>query len=239
MIYIPIIAGFISFILFVAKCKDERSVKGVFLKNMTSIFFVLTAAAGIFINPDQWKFGLFIILGLVFGMLGDIYLDQKWVYPDDMALYLNAGFISFALGHILYIPAVMKAAEFSTKLMLIPVAAGIIVAIGNLLLEKPMKQNFGKFKAIVTVYSFILAAMCATAVTAAVVTKQAAFIVFAVGSVLFLISDLILSPMYFGKGKNTPLNFILNHTTYYLGQYLIAFSVSILPAATSFTVISE
>ena len=31
--------------------------------------------------------------------------------------------------------------------------------------------------------------------------------------------------MYFGEGKNTPVNFVLNHVTYYLAQYLIALSV--------------
>ncbi len=229
MVYIPIALGAAALIAFLIKCKDERSVAGVFLKNITSIFFILTAACGIFHNPTQWKYGILIVIGLVFGMLGDIYLDQKWVYPKDMTMYLNAGFVSFGIGHLFYIPAILLASGMGVKDMLIPVIAGVLVGAGNLLLEKPMKQNFGKFKVIVTVYGFILAAMAAASVEAAIKTGYTAFIVYAVGAVLFVISDLILSPMYFGEGKNTPANFVLNHVTYYAGQFMIAFSIALMP----------
>ena len=230
MIYLPIALGAVFLVLFIAKCKNERSVGGVFLKNAVSIFFILTAVAGLIQNPGRVEYGVMILVGLAFGMLGDIYLDQKWVYPNDMKKYLYAGFVSFGIGHLFYIPAMVSAAGIELKWLLIPAAAGLVVAVGNLLLEKPMKQNFGEYKAIVTVYGFILAFMAATAVTCAVLTGKKTFIVFAAGGVFFLLSDLILSPMYFGEGKNTPVNFILNHVTYYLGQYLIAFSVSLLPA---------
>lgn len=230
MIYLPIALGAVFLVLFIAKCKNERSVGGVFLKNAVSIFFILTAAVGLIQNPSRVEYGVMILVGLTFGMLGDIYLDQKWVYPNDMKKYLYAGFVSFGIGHLFYIPAMVRAAGIELKWLLIPAAAGLVVAVGNLLLEKPMKQNFGEYKAIVTVYGFILAFMAATAVTCAVLTGKKTFIVFATGGVFFLLSDLILSPMYFGEGKNTPMNFILNHVTYYLGQYLIAFSVSLLPA---------
>lgn len=222
------VIGAFFLVAFLLKCKDKRSVTGVFLKNATSIFFILTAVCGIVKNSASWKYGLLIVVGLVFGMLGDIYLDQKWVYPKDMKQYLYAGFICFGIGHLFYIPALVTTAHIGMKLMVIPVIAGIVVAAGNLVLEKTMKQKFGQYKAIVTVYSFILAAMVATAVVAAFVSKHPAFIVYAIGSVLFLVSDLVLSPMYFGEGKNTPTNFIVNHVTYYLGQYMIAFSVALL-----------
>ena len=230
MIYLPIALGAVFLVLFIAKCKNERSVGGVFLKNAVSIFFILTAAVGLIQNKTRVEYGVLILVGLAFGMLGDIYLDQKWVYPSDMKKYLYAGFVSFGIGHLFYIPAMVRAAGIELKWLLIPAAAGLVVAVGNLLLEKPMKQNFGEYKAIVTVYGFILAFMAATAVTCAVLTGEKTFFVFAAGGVFFLLSDLILSPMYFGEGKNTPMNFILNHVTYYLGQYLIAFSVSLLPA---------
>lgn len=230
MIYITISLGMVFLVSFLIKCNQKRSVGGVFLKNVTSIFFILTAAAGVLNDPSSREYGVLIIVGLVFGMLGDIYLDQKWVYPNDMKKYLYAGFVSFGIGHLFYIPAMVKAANLELKYLAIPAAAGLVVAVGNLLLEKPMKQNFGEYKAVVTVYGFILSFMAATAVTCAVVTGQRMFVVFAAGGVFFLISDLILSPMYFGEGKNTPINFVLNHVTYYIGQYLIAITVSLLPA---------
>lgn len=132
MIYLPIALGAVFLVLFIAKCKNERSVGGVFLKNAVSIFFILTAAAGLIQNPGRVEYGVMILVGLAFGMLGDIYLDQKWVYPNDMKKYLYAGFVSFGIGHLFYIPAMVRAAGIELKWLLIPAAAGLVVAVGNL-----------------------------------------------------------------------------------------------------------
>ena len=167
MIYATLGLGLAFLIAFLVKAKDKRSVAGVFLKNATSIFFILTAVVGLFMNPTQYKYAILIIAGLVFGMLGDIYLDQKWVYPDDMKQYLYAGFISFGIGHFFYIPAIIMASGLPSKFWFIPPIVGIVVGGGNLILEKPMKQKFGEYKAIVTIYGFVLASMAATAVCAA------------------------------------------------------------------------
>ena len=223
--------GLCAFIAFVVKCNKKRSVGGVFIKNVTSIFFLLTAAFGILASGNYY-YGTPLVIGLAFGMLGDIYLDQKWVYPNDMKKYLYAGFISFGIGHFFFIAAMLwqllQLGFYNWALSFIPLGLGAVVAVGNLLLEKPMKQDFGEFRVIVTIYSFVIATMVGFAILGAVVTAINGsryfdmFISFAIGAVFFLISDLILSPMYFGKGKNTPVNFFLNHATYYLGQYLIA-----------------
>ena len=45
---------------------------------------------------------------------------------------------------------------------------------------------------------------------------------FLVGAVLFAISDLVLSGTFFGKGKERPIDFILNYLTYYGAQFTIA-----------------
>ena len=50
-------------------------------------------------------------------------------------------------------------------------------------------------------------------------------ILMAVGGALFAISDLILSGTYFGEGKERPVDIITNGVTYYLAQYVIAFSL--------------
>ena len=45
-----------------------------------------------------------------------------------------------------------------------------------------------------------------------------------IGSILFALSDLVLSGTYFG-GKERPVDIILNYLTYYPAQFLIAFSL--------------
>ena len=239
MICVCCALGAVSLISFLANYNKKRTVIGVFNKMIVSLFFIAVAFFGIIeavnaFNGPVIKYGLCIMFGLVFGLLGDIYLDQKWVYVKDMKQYLNAGFIVFAIGHIFYCVALSRMAGLTFKWMCIGFGLGAVVAVGNLILEKPTKQKFGQFKAIATVYAcfvgatpgFALAAFLKTLIVDG--TFNVAFLVFDIGAVFFLLSDLILSPMYFGEGKNTPKNFVLNHLTYYIGQYMFALSVVLL-----------
>lgn len=232
LVALPCILGFICFMIFTIKCHKQRSIEGVFIKNFASIFFILTAATATYLNPDMWRFGLTVVLGGSIGMLGDIYLDQKWVYPQHNDQYLNIGFISFGIGHFFYIGGMYYQAKFTPKDMIVPIIIGFVVCFVNLLLEKPTKQNYGKFKLIASVYTVVLATMMGTALWAFVKTGQTAYIIYTVGGALFLLSDVILSPMYFAieQDRNTPVNFVLNHTTYYLAQYLIALTPLLIKA---------
>ena len=54
---------------------------------------------------------------------------------------------------------------------------------------------------------------------------QKAYIIMTVGSILFLLSDAVLSNTFFGRGKDKPIHLFINHFLYYAGQYLIAASV--------------
>lgn len=233
--YLSFGIGMCFLIAFMVMCNKKRSVLGVYIKNITSIFFILTAVTGAFNNtdmPDVWRYALPIVVGQVFGLMGDVYLDQKWLYPQHNDQYLNMGFISFGIGHFFYMGAMYTHAKFEIKDMLVPLVIGVIVTAVNLALEKPTKQKYGKFFAIVTVYCLILGTMLGTAFWAYIKTKQVSYLVYTIGAALFLLSDVILSPMYFAikQDRNTPLNFVLNHTTYYVGQYLIALTPFLLVA---------
>ena len=54
-------------------------------------------------------------------------------------------------------------------------------------------------------------------------------ILLSVGAVAFLLSDLVLSNIYFKKGGNTNPNVVINHTLYYLGQFALAATLLPLP----------
>ena len=233
--YLSLVLGAIFLIAFMVMCNKKRSVLGVYIKNLTSICFILTAVTGAFNNtdcPDVWKYALPIVVGEVFGLMGDIYLDQKWLYPQHNDQYLNMGFISFGIGHFFYVGAMYVHVGFVPKDMIVPVIVAIIITAINLILEKPTKQKYGKFYPIVTAYCLVLGLTVGTSLWAAIVTKQVSYIVFNIGALLFLLSDVILSPMYFAikQDRNTPFNFVINHTTYYVGQYLIALTPFLLVA---------
>ena len=229
--------GLVSLLVFLITCNKKRSVPGVFTKMVVSLFFIATAFFGInhvvSATADMTiiKYGLMIIMGLVFGLLGDIYLDQKWVYPDDDEKYLYAGFAVFAIGHFFYVGAMIMTAGLNFTHMLIASALAILVVIVNLIMERITKLNFHKFRLVVSLYSFVVGLTMTTALVAFVVTYMASgltlavpYLVFTVAGALFLVSDIILSSQYFGT-HNTPLFFVMNHVTYYLAQYLIALTI--------------
>ena len=215
-IYVSIALGCAALLSFLITCRKQRSVIGVFNKNIVSVFFIATAFFGILSALNSGN------------------LDQKWVYPDDMKKYLYAGFITFLIGHCFYISAIFSKLSEYVRLkpvhFIIAAAIAAVIDIGNLILEKPTKQHYGSYKLIVTVYTFFVAGTFASSLTAAIFTRGTEafvpFVIYAIGAALFLISDIILSPMYFGdKSKNNPTNFILNHVTYYLGQYIFALTI--------------
>lgn len=228
------VIGAVFLVSFLVNFNKKRTVFGVFNKTAVSVFFILTAFLATVDrleigNDSITKFGLLVIVGLVFGMLGDIFLDQKWVYPKDDKKYLYAGFGVFGVGHVFYITALALTAQLKFTQVLLGCCVGLVVAVANVFIEKFSDQDFGEFRPVVTVYSLLVGSTPGVALIAAIATKgEPAFIVFTVGAVFFLVSDIVLSPMYFSKGKNTPLNFVINHLTYYIGQYMFALSIMFL-----------
>ncbi len=224
-IYGPVITctlGLIFFLVFTVKCHKQRSVIGVYIKSLTSVCFILTAITSGLTQDNSMLYTSLIVAGGVCGLLGDIYLDQKWLYLEHKDQYLAMGFLSFGIGHLFFLAAIILSAALGIKEILIAAAIGAVISIVNLFLEKPTKQTYGKFKGTLVAYAFILGTVLGMAFVAYLKTKDPLYLVFTIGAALFLISDIILSPMYFAEGKNTPVNFVLNHTTYYLAQFIIA-----------------
>ena len=191
-----IITGMIILVLYVREKIHGCTLKAVFLKTAVSVVFVsvaVTAGSSAAVAP-------FIIMGLLFGLLGDIWLDLKYVFPSQDETFTYAGFLVFGIGHILYITGLLVqygvrtyiAASFCFAL----VAAGLVVMAvsGALLLDH----------------------------------REPALCCIFIGSVMFAISDLILSGTFFGEGKDRPIDIIGNYIFYYGGQFLIAYSLVLL-----------
>ena len=220
--------GLISLIMFlVFKCK-EYSVKELILKAVTSLLFVSVGAVSFFKNGNE-PLGMFVVLGLSCGMLGDIWLDLKYVFKEKDKIFTYAGFISFAIGHLVYIAGFitqyLHAAHF--LYILLPVVLGFIIGAVPLLLHKLLKVDFKDMKIITYIYSSILFMMTLFGLSLCIYTgfKQTTPIMLFAGGLLFTISDLILSGTYFGENHEKPFDIISNGVTYYLAQFVIAFSV--------------
>lgn len=229
--FIALILGIAATVAFLVKRVREGGVKAAMLKAFASTLFIATgvAAAACVIGADKFSFALFVIMGLVMGLMGDIWLDLKWVYPETNDTYTFAGFGSFMIGHFFYIAGLfIHYADFTKPLYIfIPAVIALVLGGGTVLLEKPMKMVFGKFKAITGVYGFVLGFMTFLSGSLALMNnfKVMTLNFMFVGGLLFLLSDLILSGTYFGEGKRRPVDIITNHVSYYAAQFVIASAV--------------
>ena len=219
------VVGLVFYLL--EKCR-RYSLKGVVIKALVSLCFIAVGVVSSYLKSGH-LLSPFIVIGLVLGASGDIWLDLKYVYPKDDRLYSYAGFIVFGVGHILFITGMFL--EFlgqgNPLYVILPIALAILIGIGNLFLAKPMKLDYGDMKAIVLLYSFCLFALPLSALSLCILHGFAnpTLIMLFVGGILFAVSDLVLSGTYFGKGHERPIDFILNYLTYYPAQFFIAFSL--------------
>ncbi len=235
MLFSAVLAiGIISAVLFMKERVKRCSIKALMMKAVTSILFIFCGAIGsaTALKHGYSIFPILILMGLIFGLLGDIWLDLKWIYKDDNDIYTFSGFFSFIVGHIFFISAILQRFANWDKIIYIvlPVVISLIAAVGMLILEKPLKMNYGKFKAITVVYTFIVALLAFLSGSLALMNGfniMTLNLMFA-GGIFFALSDLILSGTYFGENMKRPIDIITNHTTYYAAQFLIASSLMFL-----------
>lgn len=223
-VIVALVIGAGLLLTYILVCCRNRSVLGVEVKSLVSVCYISTAAITLLERPENYKFGLFIIIGGVMGLLGDVYLDQKWIHLNHKDKYLILGFLNFGIGHVFYITASVTNAQLKISDMIIPVVLALGVSVFNEFLAKFLDQDYGKFRWIVFAYSFILALMMTTAGAAFFKTRAVAYLIFAIAGVSFLLSDVVLSAIYFTRGerKVTVGRFVINIVTYYIAQYLIA-----------------
>ena len=232
LLIILLVLGALDLCWFLFERVKEKSTKAAMIKSSVSVLFMSVAAVAWSLVPAgaaHAKFAPFLLIGLLCGLLGDIWLDLKFVYPKENDIYTFAGFYAFAAGHILFIIGLIwqYGAGVPILYIVLPLLIACAVGAGNLALAPVMKMEYGKFKAITGVYGAILFGMTLLAGSLALYyhfefwTLNLMFI----GGVFFAISDLILSGTYFSTGKDRPVDVITNHATYYIAQFIIAMSI--------------
>ncbi|MDR0286490.1 MAG: lysoplasmalogenase, partial [Clostridiales bacterium] len=144
--WIVLAAGIAATLIFLYLRVKKGGVTGLIAKAVASVGFIATACAALSLNIGFYGYGLLVIVGLVCGLLGDIWLDLKWIYIQDKDTYLYAGMASFFVGHIFFITAILTHFNWAVINILIALAIAVAGAVIVLLIEKPMKMDYGKFK---------------------------------------------------------------------------------------------
>lgn len=224
--YIVLAVGTIVSLIFCYQRRLGFSVKNVLFKSVSSLCFLLTAVFALINNRDAYTYGSLIIMGGALGLVGDILLDLKGIYKQHESIYLKGGFIFFLVGHIFYICAVVYSLKIKWWIVLLAAVVSAVIGIVTVAMANVMKVHYGAYRKIVAVYvAFLAMTMVISIVSVFLSSFQKGYIIMAVGSVLFLLSDVVLSNTFFGRGKDKPHHFFINHFLYYAGQYLIAASV--------------
>ena len=237
MIYpLLLVCGAVLLSVYIREKISGYSVKALLLKSIVSVLFVAVGVYGAWLGAAKGNASLlcpFVVLGLLCGLLGDIWLDLKYGFPEKDAPFTYAGFCVFGVGHMLYIAGMLLRYYPAGRPMtvLVPLVLAVLMSIGNAALEKPMKLHFGKLRPMVIAYGVLLFGMVLLSGSLALAHawKETALNLLFVGGIFFALSDLILSGTYFGVGRERPVDLALNYITYYAGQFLIA-SALVFPA---------
>lgn len=227
MLYYTILPFAAAFSLFFCIQRSRGfSVSNLILKTVSSLCFLLTGVAALIENNGAYIYGGLLIFGGILGLVGDVLLDLKGIYKQDEHTYLLGGFIAFLVGHIFYSTAIIQTGTISTKMILLCFVGAVIFSVGNLGAAKIMKQEFGRYKLIVSIYVVFLALTMLLSIACMFTSHfEKKYVLLAVGAVSFTLSDVVLSGTYFGKGQDTGFFYFINHFLYYAGQYLIASSI--------------
>ena len=228
---IPLIIGAIFLTIFLVERVREKRVVAVVFKGLTSLMFILTALlAWLFSNRPNCSFGIFILIALFFGLLGDVFLDIKFITKKYEDLFTRLGFIAFGTGHIFFVTGLFANYYYGgihVLYIIIPAIVAVALAIFSLMMEKFMPIRYGNMIIFVPLYGVLLFFVTAIYISFSFFYRWQfmTLTLMSIGFVLFAASDLVLNNTYFSKGFDKPIYIIINHVLYYIAQFLIAVSL--------------
>lgn len=224
--YIVLPMGLIVSMVFCILRRTGFSLRNLILKSVSSLCYLLTAVFALVSNEDARIYGSLIIFGGALGLVGDILLDLKGLYKQDESVYLRGGFIFFLVGHIFYSAAIIFQTQMKWYFILLSIIGAVVVAFGNNISAKITKVHFGAYRKIVFIYVIFLSITMLLSIMAAILSGfEKKYVLLAIGTISFTLSDVVLSSTFFGRGKDGSFYLFINHFLYYAGQYLIASSV--------------
>lgn len=235
-----LVIGAIATIVFLILRIKKGGLPAAVAKTCASLFFVFTGLAAAldslpgfnsfsfgFAQFNPWCF--FIVGGLVCALIGDIWLDFKYVYLENSNEFTALGMSFFIATQLLYFVGAFNCFKWNNNDIYIHISIAVAAVFALITVfgeRKILKVHFGKFKPIAASYTAVLGFVTAFTICCAISDKNnTGAKIMAVGEILLIISDMILCGTYFGEGKNNKKYVLANHIIYYISQYLIAYSI--------------
>lgn len=222
MSYVLAALSVICAVLCIAFRLKNNPFMGMAFKFLAAFSFLATAITAYFARRGDVDYFLFLLLGLICGMFGDIFLGIKEIAPDYKKQLVLCGIVFFLFGHLFYLVAFLGVGGFSY--IPVGVAAGfaILAAVAIFVLKI---QAPSPIKIMLVVYYFFITYMSASAGYFAFSTGNAGAVLAFIGAVLFVISDSVLAQIYFTDTRFKKQFGIAETSTYFTAQSLIALSL--------------
>ena len=196
--------------------------KAVLLKALASLSFILFGILSSAQCSDP-VFARRIIIGLILGGIADILLNLRFVFPNRGKKIFLVGILVFLSGHVLYLAALIPT---STSLILW-LGIGVVLTILVLIWIFSKITVAMAFKIFGILYIGAIMLMNSVAAGILFSAPSSHSVVFFIGALLFLISDIVLILNTFGPKQQQKLR-VTNLSLYYIGQLLIGLSLQFL-----------
>lgn len=196
--------------------QQKNYVAAAVLKGLASACFV---ALGCLLSTGA-QVAKLITVGLLLGCAADVLLNLRYVFEKKGQLIFLVGIAVFLSGHILYLAAVLRGARYWWACVL----AGMVLT--ALLMVWIFKRITAKkaFKIFGVVYIGAIMLLNCVAIGNLIAAPSTFTGLFAAGSALFLVIDVVLILNTFGQQTRQSLR-TTNIGLYYAGQLLIALSL--------------
>ena len=224
---ILIALGAIFTSLFIYGKLTNYSWRTTMFKTIDSLLF-LSLGIYLYFYKGQPNIGIFIILGLTFGLLGDVALAFKSIVKAKDKFFTLLGMTFFIIGHIFYTTGLFVNYYVPGNVVhiIIPLVVAILIALSIVAIELKLKFKLGGFKYFGIIYFTALFSVSMSCLSLNILHsfQNTFLILMLVGALVFASSDVLLTRTYFKE--NCPKGFLISTSiTYYLAQFLIAFTL--------------
>ena len=216
VVFIIAAVGMVLQGVFISREYKKQYVSADVFKGLAALCFVIIGCLG-YASVTGNSFGMKIVIGLIFGFIGDVVMNLRFVLKENGQKAFLLGILAFLIGHILYLAALIPLTNHLVVCIIIGaiIAAALLTYIFKTMDVKMAFKIFGVF------YLGAIIIMTVMAIDIAIFMPGAHNVVYAIGAVLFMASDIVLIFNTFSGVTKFSLR-ITNLSLYYLGQLLIA-----------------